>query len=192
MENLEAQNEGAIDVVYVSPARSGDADGLAAMEQDQAAQDAHDIADALTQDLPTDGPALDEAFRQEDAKEEQKAAARFNWHGKDILGNVYSGTRNTSAECYSAANLAGAVNCFPENNPDFVEPEVSIEPEAKPISAFEANDFYAQGYSDGDAAYQDVKTLILAWVSEQMLSSNLGAAQDVDNIPFVTYVRHNR
>lgn len=140
---------------------------------------------------PTDPAALDESFRQEDADALTQATFRFTWHGKDIVGNEYTGFGNTTAECHEAAASAGAANCFNEPNPAFIEPEAPT-PEPKPISAFEANDFYSQGYADGDAAYQDIKLLILAWVSEQMLSSSLNMAQDIDSIPFVVYARHNR
>lgn len=139
----------------------------------------------------TDGPALDEAFRQEDAKSAQDPSHRFHWHGVDILGNTHLGSGNTSAECYAQQAALGAVTCHLENNPGFIEPDIS-EPEAKPISAFKANDFYAQGYADGDAAYQDIKTLILTWVTDQMLSSNPGFAQEVESLPFVVYARFNR
>lgn len=114
---------------------------------------------------------------------------RFTWHGKDILGNEYCGNGATTEECHDNANKAGAVHCHMDRNPNFIEPEAEIQPDP---NAKENNSFYAEGFADGDAAYQDVKALILAWVSDQMLSSNPGFAQDVESLPFVTYVRYNR
>lgn len=116
-------------------------------------------------------------------------ALRFTWHGKDISGNEYSGQGATTQDCLDAAAKVGAVTCHMDQNPDFIEPEAEILPDP---NAKENNAFYAQGFADGDAAYQDVKTLILAWVSDQMLSSNPGFAQEVESLPFVTYVRYNR
>jgi hypothetical protein len=182
---------------------------------------------------PTDGPALDEAFRVEDVKADseptqaeaeelplamqemiedtindhlqpqapdgqrkigsQDPAHKIHWHGKDMMGNEYLGSGNDARQCNIDAGLLGSCTCHMTLNPAYVEPEaIAAEPEAKPISAFEANDFYRQGYSDGDSAYQDIKALILAWVTDQMVSSSPGAAQDVDSIPFVVYARHNR
>ena len=176
-----------------APGSSEDAAGLRAMEHDQAMQDAA---------YPTDGPALDEAFRKEDAVADASApkiigfqdrANRLFWHGVDILGNKYLGSGVTSADCYAQGVELGAVTCHLETNPDFIEPALpEVEPELKPISAFDANDFYTKGFADGDAAYQDIKLLVLSWVTDQMLSSNLGAVQDIDSLPFVVYARHNR
>jgi len=114
---------------------------------------------------------------------------RFTWHGKDISGNSYQGQGATTQDCHDAAALAGAVTCHMDANPLFIEPEAEILPDPE---SHENNAMYCLGFADGDAAYQDVKTLILAWVSEQMLSSNPGFAQDIESIPFVTYVRYNR
>lgn len=115
---------------------------------------------------------------------------RFTWHGKDILGNKYSGYANTTQECHDAAALLGAVNCFNELNPDFVEPETKEEIQPDPNAA-ENNFFYAKGYEEADQKFQDLKTMILAWVTEQMGSSNPGFAQEVESLPFVQYVRFN-
>lgn len=114
---------------------------------------------------------------------------RFKWHGKDILGNDHSGQGDTTQDCHDGAAKSGAVTCHMEQNPDFTEPEPEMLPDP---NAKENNAFYAEGFADGDSAYQDVKALILAWVSDQMLSSNPGMGQDVESLPFVTYVRYNR
>ena len=118
---------------------------------------------------------------------------RFFWTGQQPDGTQHYGSAMETAEVYAQVNAIARCSCQVERNPNFIEPEiVQPVPEEKPLSAYTANDFYARGYADGDAAYQDVKAAILAWVTEQTLSSNLTLGQEIESLPFVQYVRYNR
>jgi hypothetical protein len=118
---------------------------------------------------------------------------RFFWTGQQPDGTRHYGSAMETAEVYAQVNAIARCSCQVERNPNFIEPEiVQPVPEEKPLSAYTANDFYIRGYADGDAAYQDVKAAILAWVTEQSLSSNLTLGQEIESLPFVQYVRYNR
>lgn len=128
-----------------------------------------------------------DVFKTE-APESVAPTSRFLWHGKDINGNPFTGTGETSAECYDAAALVGSATCHVDVNPAFVEPYFTeVAPPSEPTPT-DLNKFYAAGHAEGFRYFEDLRALVLAWATEQNLSGGLA---DVDALPFVVYCRYN-
>ncbi len=115
-------------------------------------------------------------------------AHKFTWHGKDINGNCYVGSGDSASQCNIDAGLAGSSTCHLEQNPDYVEPLLEPIIENAPPTPSELNKFYTAGHADAMQYFLDLKTLVLAWATEQAMS---GGVSDVDALPFVIYARHN-
>jgi len=155
---------------------------------DQAAMSEIEISDRPLSDdttevpdniLPPEGPAL---FGTQDKSH------RFFWHGKDINGNTYLGSGDSASQCNVDAGLLGSSTCHLTPNPDFIEPPVIAPPDPEP-SPTTLNRFYNAGHADALRYFEDLKTLVLAWATEQNLSS--GGYPDADALAFVIYARNN-
>ncbi len=70
-----------------------------------------------------------------------------------------------------------------------VDPNPIIAPVPFDATAAAINGAYTQGYQDADAAYQDLKALVLNYANE-LVANNSG--MDMDQIPMVVYARNNR
>lgn len=116
-------------------------------------------------------------------------AHKFFWRGNDINGNEYVGSGDNASQCNVDAGLIGSATCHLRLNPDYIEPEVKPVVVDAPATPSELNRFFKAGFDEGHRYFEDLKALILAWASEQHLSS--GGVADVDTLPFVIYARHN-
>ncbi len=128
----------------------------------------------------------------------QNPEHRFFWHGRDIMGKEYIGSAMGQRECAEQATAMQSQTCHVSLNPAFVEPAIVEEPKpdenakleeiAKLAVSGAINAAYRAGYEDADAAYKDLKALVLAWATEQILAGNM---RDTDEPAFVVYARNN-
>jgi hypothetical protein len=115
-------------------------------------------------------------------------AHKYFWRGNDINGMEHVGSGDDASKCNVEAGLQGSATCHLRLNPDYVDPVITEAPEAPAPTPRELNAFYAAGHADGLRYFEDIKTLILAWATEQNLS---GGLPDVEALPFVIYARYN-
>lgn len=151
------------------------------------------LADVVLDDVTR---VLNEKLRTEVPDGQRKfgmlnPAHRVFWRGKDLVGNEYEGSGDNPSQCNVDAGLMGSCTCHLRPNPSYIAPPTSELPPAQDSQSAAFNNAYTAGWADADSAYQDLKTLILAWVADQMLSSSAASSQDTDSISFVQYVRHN-
>lgn len=123
----------------------------------------------------------------------QNPAHRFFWRGHDINRREHIGSGDSASQCNVDAGLQGSCTCHLSLNPAFIEPDIALPPTPAPsTSPHDLNAFYNSGYAKGhdDAfrLFEDLKTLVLAWATDQNLS---GGMPDAEALPFVQYVRNN-
>ncbi len=115
----------------------------------------------------------------------------IKWHGRTINGVEWQGSGATSRDCLEQAAHPDiqSATCHMHANPDYVDPNPIIAPVPFDATAAAINGAYTQGYQDADAAYQDLKALVLNYANE-LVANNSG--MDMDQIPMVVYARNNR
>lgn len=122
----------------------------------------------------------------------QNPAHRFFWRGHDINRREHIGSGDSASQCNIDAGLQGSCTCHLSSNPAFIEPVIAPVAEALSPTPHDLNSFYNAGYAKGHEEafrlFEDLKALILVWVTDQNLS---GGMPDVETLPFVQYVRNN-
>lgn len=120
---------------------------------------------------------------ESEIKGEKDTSHAFFWTGTDIMGVLYHGSADTSADCYAGAAALCAATCNIVSNPDYVAPipEVVLTPDA-----IAYNEAYSQGYQDAYAKYEDMKQMVQHFAQNEAVAGN-----DVEKFDFVVYVRNN-